>query len=81
MAEYMASMPISGIDGTMKKRPVAKGQAHIKTGYISGVRSIAGYVLTASGKRYAVAAIINGNAAINAIPVMDAIIDWVYSEC
>ncbi len=81
MAEYMASMPISGIDGTMKKRPVAKGQAHIKTGYISGVRSIAGYVLTASGKRYAVAAIINGNTAINAIPVMDAIIDWVYSEC
>ena len=81
MAEYMASMPISGIDGTMRKRPVAKGQAHIKTGYISGVRSIAGYVLTASGKRYAVAAIVNGSGAINAVPVMDAIIDWVYSEC
>lgn len=81
MAEYMSSMPISGIDGTMRKRPVAKGRAHIKTGYIAGVRSIAGYVLTASGKRYAVAAIVNGGGAMGAVPVMDAIIDWVYSEC
>lgn len=81
MPEFISALPISGTDGTMRKRKVASGQAHIKTGYISGVRSIAGYVQTATGHRYAVSAIVNGSSAIGAVPVMDSIISWIYNEC
>ena len=80
MPEFVSSLPISGVDGTMRKRHVAQGNAHIKTGYIQNVRSIAGYVQTKSGERYAVAAIVNGPSAINSIPVMDAVICWVYGR-
>ena len=76
MPEFVSSLPISGVDGTMRKRHVAQGNAHIKT----NVRSIAGYVQTKSGERYAVAAIVNGPSAINSIPVMDAVICWVYGR-
>ena len=80
MPEFVSSLPISGVDGTMRKRHVAQGSAHIKTGYIQNVRSIAGYVQTKSGERYAVAAIVNGPSAVNSIPVMDAVISWVYGR-
>jgi len=46
MPEFVSSLPISGVDGTMRKRHVAQGSAHVKTGYIQNVRSIAGYVQT-----------------------------------
>ncbi|MCD8339280.1 MAG: D-alanyl-D-alanine carboxypeptidase/D-alanyl-D-alanine-endopeptidase [Burkholderiales bacterium] len=81
MPEYMASLPVSGVDGTMYKRKVAQGQAHIKTGYVANARTIAGYVLTKEGHRYAVVAMVNGPAALGAIPVLDSVIDWVYTDC
>lgn len=80
MPEYMSSMPISGVDGTMRKRHAADGYAHIKTGYISGARSVAGYVQAKDGKRYAVAAIVNGPSALGSVPVLDAVISWVHSR-
>ena len=58
-AELMASLPISGVDGTMKARNVPPGAAHMKTGMLEDTRAVAGYVLAASGRRYVVVAIIN----------------------
>ncbi len=81
MPEFMSSLPVSGVDGTMKKRHAADGHAHIKTGYISSVRSIAGYVLSKSGRRYAVVAIVNGPGALGSVPVLDSIIKWIYTDC
>lgn len=52
----------------MRKRHAADGYAHIKTGYISGARSIAGYVQAKDGKRYAVAAIVNGLPPLDQYP-------------
>ncbi len=75
--EYVASFPVSGLDGTMKKRNAAVGQAHIKTGYLEGVRSIAGFVRAKSGRYYAVSAIINSPNAADSLPVMDSIIAWI----
>ncbi|MBQ8829939.1 MAG: D-alanyl-D-alanine carboxypeptidase, partial [Burkholderiaceae bacterium] len=80
VAEYISSLPISGIDGTMKKRKVATGYAHVKTGYIENVRSIAGYIKGTSGRYYAVSAIINSVHAIDSMPVMDAVITWIYKH-
>ena len=83
MPEYMASLSLTGIDGTMKKRwgnsPLA-GRSHMKTGYIEGVRAIAGYTLDARGHMLAVVLIINHPGARSAQPVQDALLEWVHAE-
>ena len=47
-------MPIAGVDGTLSKR-MRKGAAHenvkAKTGTVTGVSSLAGYLTTANGHR------------------------------
>ncbi len=78
MPELMASLPISGVDGTMKARNVPSGAAHMKTGLLEDTRAVAGYVLAASGKRYVVVAIINHANAARGTGAHDALIDWVY---
>lgn len=83
MPEFMASLPLVGLDGTMRRRlpgdPVA-GRAHIKTGRLDNVRAIAGYVLTASGKRYAVVCLVNHANVERAHEVQDALLQWVYER-
>jgi D-alanyl-D-alanine carboxypeptidase/D-alanyl-D-alanine-endopeptidase (penicillin-binding protein 4) len=78
---FLESLPLVGIDGTMKSRlkadPVA-GNAWIKTGSLNDVRSIAGYVDAASGRRYAVVMLINGPRAEGSTPAQDALLKWVY---
>lgn len=80
MPEFIASMPLVGIDGTMKKRlngsPV-KGRAHIKTGTLNGVRSAAGYALDASGRRYALSFFINDPRAQQGGAAIDALLNWI----
>ncbi len=78
MPEFVSSLPLAGVDGTMKKRNSATGRAHIRTGLLADVRPIAGYVLAASGRRYAVVAIINHPNARDAQGVHDALLQWVY---
>lgn len=82
MPEFMASLPIVGADGTMRKRLVndrASGAAHVKTGTLDGVRAIAGYVLAASGRRYVVVSIVNDAHAGAAQPLHDALLRWVHA--
>lgn len=79
---FESSLPVVGIDGTMKTRlrldPVA-GQAQIKTGTLQDVRAIAGYVTAASGRRYALSLIINGKyASDQALHAQDELLRWVY---
>jgi D-alanyl-D-alanine carboxypeptidase/D-alanyl-D-alanine-endopeptidase (penicillin-binding protein 4) len=78
MPELMSSLPISGVDGTMKGRNVPAGAAHMKTGQLEDTRAVAGYVLAASGKRYVVVAIINHANARYGTGAHDALIEWVY---
>jgi D-alanyl-D-alanine carboxypeptidase/D-alanyl-D-alanine-endopeptidase (penicillin-binding protein 4) len=77
MPELMASLPITGVDGTLKnRRTQAQGSAHLKTGSLRDVSAVAGYVHGASGKRYAVVAIINHPNANAARPAFDALVEW-----
>ena len=78
MPELMASLPISGVDGTMKARNVPPGAAHMKTGMLEDTRAVAGYVLAASGRRYVVVAIINHPNASRGTSAHDALVEWVY---
>ena len=80
MPEFVSSLPIVGVDGTMRRRQGAAGSAHIKTGLLADTRAIAGYVLAASGRRYVVVAFINHPNAGAGAPALDALLDWVYSS-
>ncbi|MEO6023657.1 MAG: D-alanyl-D-alanine carboxypeptidase/D-alanyl-D-alanine-endopeptidase [Burkholderiales bacterium] len=83
MPELMASLPIAGVDGTMKKRlknNEMTGRAHIKTGTLEGVKAIAGYVLARSGKRLAVVCLINHANAASGDVAQDALLQWAYQK-
>jgi D-alanyl-D-alanine carboxypeptidase/D-alanyl-D-alanine-endopeptidase (penicillin-binding protein 4) len=80
MPEFVASLPLAGVDGTMRRRTAAVGAAHIKTGLLADTRAIAGYVHAASGRRYAVVAFVNHAAAGASQDALDALLNWVYAN-
>jgi D-alanyl-D-alanine carboxypeptidase/D-alanyl-D-alanine-endopeptidase (penicillin-binding protein 4) len=83
MPELIASMPVVAVDGTMRKRLAGAevaGQAHIKTGGLSGVRSIAGYVLDNAGRRVVVVLIINHANAGAGQAVQDTLLKWAHNR-
>jgi D-alanyl-D-alanine carboxypeptidase/D-alanyl-D-alanine-endopeptidase (penicillin-binding protein 4) len=62
MPEYIASLSLSGLDGTLSRRfrdSELTGQAHMKTGSLDHVSSVAGYFQAQSGKRYIVVILLN----------------------
>jgi serine-type D-Ala-D-Ala carboxypeptidase/endopeptidase (penicillin-binding protein 4) len=76
MPELASSLPLPGVDGTMRRARGALGLAHLKTGSLRDVAGVAGYVEGASGKRYVLVAIAN-HANANAIrPAIEALIQW-----
>jgi serine-type D-Ala-D-Ala carboxypeptidase/endopeptidase (penicillin-binding protein 4) len=80
MPELMSSLPVSGVDGTLKKSRATLGRAHLKTGSLHDVAGVAGYVLTNSGRRYVVVAIANHPNASAARPAFDALVQWVAGD-
>ena len=83
MPEYISSMPVAAVDGTMRRRLLGSsvaGQAHIKTGLLSDARAMAGYVLDRSGRRHVVVMFVNHPAAHETQPAMDALLRWVYER-
>ena len=65
----MTSLPTSGYDGTLQKRMVgteAEGNVCAKTGTVTGISSLAGYITAANGHTLAFA-IINQGVASSAI--------------
>ena len=80
MPELMASLPVNGLDGTLRKANSSAGMAHLKTGSLRDVAGVAGYVLGASGKRYVLVAIVNHPNANAAKPALDALVQWTIND-
>lgn len=85
MPELMASLPIMGVDGTLrrgKSRPAtpAQGWAHLKSGTLRDSTALAGYVHLPSGRRLVVVAIVNHANAAAARPALEALVDWAVKE-
>lgn len=83
MPELISSLPIAAVDGTMQKRlksSVVQGRAHLKTGTINGVYTLAGYVLGQQGERYVVVFMANDAKAAYTKPAQDALLEWIYSR-
>jgi D-alanyl-D-alanine carboxypeptidase/D-alanyl-D-alanine-endopeptidase (penicillin-binding protein 4) len=80
-AEFMASLPIAGLDGTAKSHLGTdndlEGRFHLKTGSLEGVRGVAGYGLTHDGKWVSVVFLVNHPQATNAGPAQNALLRWI----
>ena len=76
MPELLSSLPINGLDGTLRRSRATPGRAHLKTGSLRDVAGVAGYVLSDSGRRYVLVAIINHANANAARPALDALVQW-----
>jgi D-alanyl-D-alanine carboxypeptidase/D-alanyl-D-alanine-endopeptidase (penicillin-binding protein 4) len=80
--EFLSSMPIAGVDGTLRRRiqnSPATGRARMKTGTLSNGVALAGYVPDATGKPLIVVAMVNSPLAGNGRgrAVVDTLVDWV----
>jgi D-alanyl-D-alanine carboxypeptidase/D-alanyl-D-alanine-endopeptidase (penicillin-binding protein 4) len=80
MSELMSSLPISGVDGTMRRARATPGRAHLKTGSLDEVSGRAGYVLSDSGRRYVLVVVVNHERAQAARPALDALLAWVMRD-
>ncbi len=80
MAELMSSLPIAGVDGTLRHSRATPGSAHLKTGSLRDVMAVAGYVHVAGGKRRCLVAIVNHANAPAARPALDALLQWAVSD-
>ncbi len=80
---FRSSLSIAGVDGTMSgrlKRADLQGKALLKTGTLTEVRAVCGYVTAKSGQIYAVVAVVNHANAAKALPAIDAFVEWVYAK-
>jgi serine-type D-Ala-D-Ala carboxypeptidase/endopeptidase (penicillin-binding protein 4) len=62
--EWYDIQPIAGVDGTLRRRmksTKAEGNVHAKTGTISNVRGLSGYVKTSNGEDLVFSFLINGH--------------------
>ena len=77
---FLTALPIAGVDGSLAGRmkgTAAEGNVRAKTGTMSNIRSLAGYVTTRGGERLAFVIVVNNfegtgtqaNEAIDAVAV------------
>jgi serine-type D-Ala-D-Ala carboxypeptidase/endopeptidase (penicillin-binding protein 4) len=80
--EYISALPVSGRDGTLQKRfriPTQQGFVRAKTGTMTGINSLSGYLYTSNGHTLAFAMYINrlpGKSAGPGRPVLDALCSY-----
>jgi D-alanyl-D-alanine carboxypeptidase/D-alanyl-D-alanine-endopeptidase (penicillin-binding protein 4) len=82
-AEYMSSLPLAGVDGTMRKRlktTQMRGEAHIKTGTLNTVRAIAGFSRDSNGNTWVVVAILNDQRVGGTASVLDEVLLDLYRQ-
>jgi D-alanyl-D-alanine carboxypeptidase/D-alanyl-D-alanine-endopeptidase (penicillin-binding protein 4) len=85
MPEFLASMSLSGLDGTLRRRfddSALVGQAHLKTGSLDHVTAISGYLQSRSGRRFAIAAMQN-HPDIHRGPgeeAQEALLRWLFEQ-
>lgn len=85
MPEYISSLALVGMDGTMRSRlngTSGAGRMHVKTGRLDHVSAIAGYVDAKSGQRLLVVLLLNTrNAHLGPGNLLqNAVLTWVHDQ-
>nr|CAA6828075.1 MAG: D-alanyl-D-alanine carboxypeptidase (EC [uncultured Thiotrichaceae bacterium] len=80
--DYMNSLAVLGVDGTMRnrlKKSGIAGRGRFKTGTLRNVRGLAGYVQASNGQTYVMSVLHNDNKARSkARNAHDELIKWLY---
>lgn len=76
MPEWLASLPVAGMDGTARRMTAAAGRAHLKTGSLDGVASLAGVLQDQRDRRWVVVAVVNDPRASAARQILQATVAW-----
>jgi D-alanyl-D-alanine carboxypeptidase/D-alanyl-D-alanine-endopeptidase (penicillin-binding protein 4) len=66
---FFNSLPVAGVDGPLRhrmKNSLAAGNCHAKTGYLTGVCTIAGYVTGKDGTPFVFAIMMNNHVCSEA---------------
>ncbi|MCP4409836.1 MAG: D-alanyl-D-alanine carboxypeptidase/D-alanyl-D-alanine-endopeptidase [Gammaproteobacteria bacterium] len=85
MPEFVSSMPLAGMDGTMKSRfrdGSLAGRLHAKTGSLKDVSALAGFLLSRRGRSYVVV-IIQNHPDLNRLEgqaIQDTLLRWVFEQ-
>ncbi|MDW8336046.1 MAG: D-alanyl-D-alanine carboxypeptidase/D-alanyl-D-alanine-endopeptidase [Tepidimonas sp.] len=74
--DYVASLPLLGIDGTLARWSAPGVAAHLKSGTLSGVQALAGYVHRPDGRRRVLVAVVNHERAERARDALLALVGW-----
>jgi serine-type D-Ala-D-Ala carboxypeptidase/endopeptidase (penicillin-binding protein 4) len=85
MPEFVSSMAISGLDGTLRRRlgeARTRGRMHLKTGTLNDVSAVAGYLWTGSGDRLLVVLLINAPDAHRGLgeELQDVVLRWALGQ-
>ena len=85
MPEFVASLPLVGMDGTARRHFVnapEAGRMHLKSGHLDDVVAVGGYVLAQSGKVYAVTVLTQGPAVNNGSGqgFINAVLAWTFRQ-
>jgi D-alanyl-D-alanine carboxypeptidase/D-alanyl-D-alanine-endopeptidase (penicillin-binding protein 4) len=84
-AEFISSMSLPGLDGTLRKRfthEAATGRMHLKTGRLRDVYATAGFVHADSGREYVVVILQNYRGADDGPgeEVQAALLRWLHQQ-
>ena len=85
MPEFVSSLPLSAVDGTLRKRfkdHDMAGRLHVKTGTIDDVRTMGGFLHAADGRTFVVVTLHNhrGIQYGTGTLVQDALLKWLYEQ-
>jgi D-alanyl-D-alanine carboxypeptidase/D-alanyl-D-alanine-endopeptidase (penicillin-binding protein 4) len=77
--EFVASLPIAGVETSRLRGTPASGTARLKTGTLRDASGLAGYLKDASGATLVFVAMVNDPAANKEAvrPILDALVEWV----
>jgi len=82
--EYLASLPLAGMDGTLRSRMKNSpaGAIRLKTGHLDSVSGVAGFVTAPTGKTFVLVSLVNNVRADfgAAEPVHAALAAWILNN-
>ena len=76
-SKSILDLKVSSVKKRLKDNGIV-GQAHIKTGSLDGIKTMAGYVLDKHGRRWALAFFVNHPNAGQSGAAQDALLEWIY---